>query len=130
MRVLIAGSRNWVDYNEIMRKMTVVLDEWVSSSPYEKDIVFVHTASSPAENMVTEYIGKVERLVSQKGYVINEQLVRPKSGQQWQGRISVDDIADLNIDKSIMFIRDSCKKTQSIASISSALGIPTEIVKG
>jgi hypothetical protein len=130
MRVLIAGSRNWVDYNEIMRKMTVILDEWVSSNPSDKKITFVHTASSPAENMVTEYIGKVERLIRQKGFNISEQLVRPKYGEQWQGRLSIDDISKLNVDKSIMFIRDSCKKTQNIANITSAMGIPTDIVKG
>jgi hypothetical protein len=130
MRVLVAGSRNWVDYNEIMRKMTVTLDEWVASSPENRRITFVHTASSPAENMITEYIGKVEKLVRQKGYDIDEHLVRPKRGEQWQGRLSVDDISKLNVDKSIMFIRDSCKKTENIANITSAMGIPTDIVKG
>jgi len=130
MRILIAGSRNWVDYNEIMRKMTVTLDEWVASGPENRRITFVHTASSPAENMITEYIGKVEKLVRQKGYDIDEHLVRPKRGEQWQGRISVDEISKLNVDKSIMFIRDSCKKTENIANISIAMGIPTDIVKG
>lgn len=130
MRVLVAGSRNWVDYNEIMRKMTVILDEWVSSNPSNKSITFVHTASSPAENMITEYIGKVEKLIRQKGFSIDEQLVRPNRGEQWQGRLSIDDISNLHVDKSVMFIRDSCKKTQNIASITSAMGIPTDIVKG
>lgn len=130
MRILVAGSRNWVDYNEIMRKMTVILDEWVSSNPSDRKITFVHTASSPAENMITEYIGKVERLIRQKGYAIDEQLVRPVRGEQWQVRLSIDDISNLNVDKSVMFIRDSCKKTQNIANITSAMGIPTDIVKG
>lgn len=130
MRVFVAGSRNWVDYNEIMRKMTVILDEWVSSDPSDKKITFIHTASSPAENMVTEYIGKVEKLIRQKDYSISEQIIRPRRGEQWQGRISIDDISELNLDRSVMFIRDSCKKTQSIASMTSAMGIPTDIVKG
>lgn len=129
MRVLIAGSRNWVDYNEIMRKMTVILEELVSAGN-DNQIIFIHSASSPAENMITEYIGKVERLVKQKGYLIKEQLIRPSKGEQWQGRISVDDISKLNLDKAIMFIRDSCKKTQNVANITSAMGIPTEIIKG
>ena len=130
MRVFISGSRNWIDYNEIIRKMTVILDEWVSSHPEDKKITFVHTASSPAENMITEYIGKVEKLVKQKGYVITEQLFKPKHGEQWQGRISIDDISKMQVDKAVMFIRDSCKKTQNIANITSAMGITTEIVKG
>jgi hypothetical protein len=130
MRVFISGSRNWVDYNEIMRKMTVVLDEWVSTNPENRRITFVHSASSPAENMVTEYIGKVEKLIRQKGYDIDEQIIRPKRGEPWQGRISVDDVSNLKVDKSVMFIRDSCKKTENIANICSAMGIPTDIVRG
>lgn len=130
MRILVSGSRNWVDYNEIMRKMTVTLDEWVSSNPDDKRIIFVHSASTPAENMVTEYIGKVEKLLKQKGYHINEQLVRSKSDESYSKAGTLFDLTNLNIDKTIVFIRDSCKKTQTIANISSAMGIPTDIVKG
>lgn len=130
MRVLVSGSRNWVDYNEIMRKMTVILDEWVSTNPEDKKITFVHSASTPAENMITEYIGKVERLLRQKGYSINEQLVRSKPDSSYSRVGSLFDLTNLNIDKTVVFIRDSCKKTQSLANISSAMGIPTDIVKG
>lgn len=129
MRVLVGGSRNWVDYNEIIRKMTVILDEWVSTNPEDKKITFVHTASSPAENMVTEYIGKVERLIKQKGYSIDEYLFRPKKPSD-SSTVQMYDLASLNIDKAVFFIRDSCKKTQSLANISSAMEIPTDIVKG
>jgi hypothetical protein len=130
MRILVAGSRNWVDYNEIMRKMTVILDEWVSSDPSDRKITFVHTASSPAENMITEYVGKVERLIRQKGYEIDEQLLRPQHGDRWENKMSIEDVSNLNLDKSVMFIRDSCKKTQNTANIISAMGIPTDIVRG
>ena len=130
MRILVSGSRNWVDYNEIMRKMTVTLDEWASSSPEDKKITFVHSASSPAENMVTEYIGKVEKLLRQKGYHINEQLVKSKPDSSYSKVGSLFDLSNLNIDKTIVFIRDSCKKTQALANISNAMGIPTDIVKG
>lgn len=129
MRILVGGSRNWVDYNEIMRKMTVTLDQWVSTNPTDRKITFVHTASSPAENMVTEYIGKVERLLKQKGYSIDEQLFRPKKFSDTTA-VQMYDLASLNIDKAIFFVRDSCKKTSSLANISSAMEIPTEIVKG
>jgi hypothetical protein len=130
MRILVSGSRNWVDYNEIMRKMTVILDEWASSNPEDRKITFVHSASSPAENMVTEYIGKVERLLRQKGYHINEQLVKSKPDASYSKVGTLFDLSNLNIDKTIVFIRDSCKRTQSLANISNAMGIPTDIVKG
>lgn len=110
--------------------MTVILDEWVSSDPSDRKITFVHTASSPAENMITEYVGKVERLIRQKGYEIDEQLLRPKHGDRWENKMSIEDVSNLNLDKSVMFIRDSCKKTQNTANIISAMGIPTDIVRG
>lgn len=125
MRVLIAGSRNWVDYNEIMRKMTVVLDEWVSSNPSNTKITFIHTGLSPAENMTTEYIGKVEKLVKQKGYSITEELVKPDGYS-----FSPKEIMSLGVNRAVIFIRDSCKKSQGIGNITSTLGIKTDIVKG
>jgi hypothetical protein len=130
MRVLVSGSRNWVDYNEIMRKMTVVLDEWVSTNPEDKKITFVHSGSSPAENMITEYIGKVEKLLRQKGYTITEQLVRSNIDDSYSKAGSLFDLTNLNIDRTVVFIRDSCKKTQSLANISNVIGIPTDVVKG
>jgi peptidase E len=72
MKVLIGGSRNWVDYNHIVRRMTILLEDWVRNNPEDKRIIFVHSASTPAENMVTEYIGKVDKLLKQKGYHIDE----------------------------------------------------------
>jgi len=126
MKVLIGGSRNWVDYNHVVRKMTILLEDWVRNSPDDRRIIFVHSASTPAENMVTEYIGKVDKLLKQKGYHIDEKIVnnnKPISENIFSS-------SNLDIDKAIFFIRDSCKKTQSIANISSAIGIPTEIVKG
>jgi hypothetical protein len=126
MKVLIGGSRNWVDYNHIVRRMTILLEDWVRNNPEDKRIIFVHSASTPAENMVTEYIGKVDKLLKQKGYHIDEKIV--KNNKPISENIFTS--SNLDIDKAIFFIRDSCKKTQSIANISSAIGIPTEIVKG
>lgn len=128
MKVLVSGSRNWVDYNEIMRKMTILLEDWSRSG--DDKIIFIHSASSPAENMITEYVGKVEKLIRQKGFSIKEQLLKPKYGEQWQGRISIEDVNSLELDRAIFFIRDSCKKTENIANITTAMGIPTEIVRG
>jgi hypothetical protein len=39
-----------------------------------KSIVFVHRGLAGAETMVTEYIGKVERYMKQKGYSLKEEL--------------------------------------------------------
>lgn len=127
MKVLIGGSRNWVDYNHVVRKMTVLLEDWVKENPNDRKIVFVHSGSTPAENMITEYIGKIDRLLKQKGYSVDEKILNNKKNHLAD---NIFNPSDLDIDRAIFFIRDSCKKTQSLANISNAMGIPTEIVKG
>jgi hypothetical protein len=79
MKVLVFGSKNWVDYNELIRQITVLIDDRRHFFPEDKEYTFVHTGLQGAENMVTEYIGKVEKFMRQKGYKIKEELVRDKS---------------------------------------------------
>lgn len=47
MRILIVGSRNWTNYNEFMRNMTVAIEDASIFNPEDKKIVFVHTGSLP-----------------------------------------------------------------------------------
>jgi hypothetical protein len=79
MRVLVFGSRNWTDYNDLIRQLTVLIDDRKHFYPEDKEYVFIHTGMQGAENMVTEYIGKTEKFLRQKGYRIKEELVRNKS---------------------------------------------------
>jgi len=79
MRVLIFGSKDWIDYNEVMRQITVLLDDRKHFYPDDKEYIFVHKGLKGAENMVTEYIGKTEKFLRQKGYKIKEELIRDKS---------------------------------------------------
>jgi hypothetical protein len=79
MRVLIFGSKDWKDYNDLIRQLTVLIDDRKHFYPDDKEYVFVHTGLKGAENMVTEYVGKTEKFLKQKGYKIKEELVRDKA---------------------------------------------------
>jgi hypothetical protein len=79
MRVLIFGSKDWKDYNDLIRQLTVLIDDRKHFYPDDKEYVFVHTGLKGAENMVTEYIGKTEKFLKQKGYKIKEELIRDKT---------------------------------------------------
>lgn len=127
---MVVGSKNWIDYNEVMRVMTVAIDRWVSTNPEEKVITFIHSGSIGAENMVTEYIGKVEKFMRQKDYYIKEKLYgRGKVNNS--GRLANDyDILMSGIDKSIVFIRDRCKRSEAFINMAQANGVPVELVKG
>ena len=78
MKILVVGSPSWKNYNEIMRQMTLVIEDVTITAPEETRIVFLHTGLRGAENMVTEYLGKVEKFLRQKGYTVKEELFNKK----------------------------------------------------
>jgi hypothetical protein len=79
MRVIVFGSKEWKDYNEVIRQLTVLIDDRKHFYPEDNEYLFIHTGLRGAENMVTEYIGKTEKFLRQKGFKIKEELVRDKS---------------------------------------------------
>jgi len=78
MRVLVFGSKEWQDYMELVRQVTVLIDDRKHYYPEDKEYIFIHKGMRGAENMITEYIGKVEKMIRQNGYKIKEELVRDK----------------------------------------------------
>lgn len=130
MKIIVVGSKNWVDYNEIMRVITVSIDRWVSTNPEEKRITFIHTGRAGAENMVTEYIGKVEQFMRQKGYHITEKIYSGNNSNTSSSIARDYDMINSGADKSIVFLRDRCKRAESFMKLASANGIPLELVKG
>ena len=79
MKVLVFGSKEYDDYNELIRQLTVLIDDRKHWFPEDKEYLFVHKGLKGAENMITEYIGKVEKMLRDNGYKIKEQIVRDKS---------------------------------------------------
>ena len=79
MKVLVFGNKEWSDYNEFMRQMTVLLDDRKHWNPDDKEYIFIHQGGIGAENMVTEYVGKVHKLLKSNGYKIKEELIRDRS---------------------------------------------------
>lgn len=132
MKVLVAGSTGWDNYQEVVRKMTVVLDEWVRTDQEDKKIVFVHGGSQGAENMVTEYIGKVEKLIKQKGYTISEKVIGMRNFQTQENPRDARDYTMISdgADLALIFAKQPCSRSRKFANLTEAFGIPTEIVNG
>jgi hypothetical protein len=121
MRVLVFGSKDYTDYNEFIRQMTVLIDDRKHFYPDDKEYLFVHKGQRGAENMVTEYIGKVEKMLRQNGYKIKEELVRSKD-------INVDyNLIESNPDFALVF-GESAKNRQCIRLLE-AMGIAYRYVK-
>ena len=132
MKIAIAGSKNWNNYNELMRQLTIAIEDHAASNSDDNKITFIHTGAIGAENMVTEYVGKVESYMRQKGYVVKDYVYRPKNLESVPGyRVSRDNqMLENGVDKAIVFVKDSCRRTEAFARLAKAYEIPTTIVKG
>lgn len=131
MKVIIVGSKDWSSYNELMRKMTVLIDDWVRTNPEDKVLTVVHTGALGVESMVTEYIGKVEKLFKQKGYAIREKIYNFKGypGDRPMQDRDTDMFANSGAEKVIVFMNDSCKRSSNYVKLAHGYDIPLEIVK-
>lgn len=130
MRILVVGSKNWVNYNELMRNLTLAIEDASIFNPEDKKIVFVHTGAQGAENMTTEYVGKVERFMRQKGYSVKEELFRKKYSGDKIDKITSDyDMITSGIDSALVFIKDSCRRSEYCTRILREFNIPTKVVK-
>ena len=130
MRVLVIGSKDWVDYNSVMRNLTVLIEDIHYKYPDEKKIVFVHSGGVGAETMSTEYIGKVEKYMRQKGYSLKEEVVFSKNVSNNAGRMAVDyDMITSGIDEAIVFSYGQDRRADYCIKILREMNVPTKVVK-
>jgi hypothetical protein len=120
MRVAVYGSSDWDNYSDLVRQVTLFIQEAVELE--HEGITFVHTGKKGAENMITEYIGKTEKFLRQKKFKIKEELFRDKN------KLADVKIAESGIDYAIIFsTRD--KRTQICKQILGAYEIPFRLVE-
>ena len=127
MRVLIFGSRDWENYGDIMRNMTILLEDLKYADPEASQLTIVHCGNAGAENMVTEYIGKVEKFLRQKGMQLKEEIFKSPNA-------STKSVNDYNMieqggDYAIVFQSPNDKRTTYCAKMLEQFEIPTKIVK-
>ena len=130
MRILVVGSRNYTNYNEFMRNMTIAIEDAAVADCEDKKIVFVHTGQVGAENMTTEYVGKVEKFMKQKGWSVKEEIFRKKYSGNNVDKLTADyDMMTSGVDSALVFIKDSCRRSEYCARILKELNVPTRVVK-
>lgn len=126
MKIAVVGSRTWTDYNYLMRKLTVIIEDWSKEHSDAEPLLFIHQANDGAENMVTEYIGKVEGFLKQKNVSIKEKIF-PRSINQTSRDY---EMLTSGIDKVVIFLsKNPCKRSLAFANIANAHGIETIVVK-
>ena len=121
MRTAVFGSRDWSDYPDLMRQITVFIQD--SHVVGHENITFVHTGAKGAETMVTEYIGKTEKFLRQKNFKIKEELMRGKAQV-----VNDLDIIESGIDFALIF-SDGCKRTLACSRLLKEYNIPYRIIE-
>jgi hypothetical protein len=121
MRVLVFGSNDYTDYNDLIRQLTVLIDDRKHFYPDDKEYIFVHTGRRGAENMITEYIGKTEKFLRQKGYKIKEELIRKNQG------LTDLDLIESTPDFALVF--GDSPRNKSCLKLLEIYGIPHRFIK-
>ena len=116
MKVLVFGSKDWTDYNDLIRQVTLLIEDNKFLYPDDKEYIFIHKGTQGAENMITEYIGKTEKFLRQKGYKIKEEIVRDKS--------SYSDVTMIESDASIAMVFGDCPRNRQCIKLMEAMGFP------
>jgi hypothetical protein len=122
MNVGIYGSIDWDNYPELMRQMTLFIQE--AHELEHKKINLVHSGKKGAENMISEYVGKTEKFLRQKGFKLTETLYKSKE------HISADvKIIESGIEYALLFSTKD-KRTASSKEILKVYGIPYRVIEG
>jgi len=121
MKVGVFGSKDWTDYPDIVRNMTVFIQE--AHELGHENVLLVHTGLKGAENMITEYVGKTEHFLKQKNFRLKEELYRGKAPV-------VNDMAvmDSGLEYAIVF-STGCNRTKSCIKILKEYDIPVRIIE-
>ena len=74
MRVGVFGSKDWSSYPDIIRTLTLFIQE--AHELGHDNIIFVHSGGGGAEQMLSEYIGKTEKFLREKKFKIKEEIMK------------------------------------------------------
>lgn len=127
MKIGVIGSRSWEDYQTLIRKLTVEIEDWKLANPEDNRIMFIHYGNSGAENMVTEYVGKVEDYMRQKRVFVNDKIFRFYSKDQFAKDF---ELINSDIDKLLIFAKEPCARSKNAATIAETLEVPYTYIKG
>ena len=121
MRVGIFGSKDWVSYPDIMRTLTIFIQE--SHELGHDNLVFVHSGSRGAENMITEYVGKTRRFLNEKNFKLKEELKRGDT------QIIKDvDVIESGIQFALIF-STGCRRTAACQRVLKEYEVPFRVIE-
>lgn len=128
MKIGVIGSKGWEDYQTLIRKLTVEIEDWRIANPDENKIYFIHQGVTISENMVTEYVGKVEDFMRQKKIFVKDKIFRVPSRRDQFARDF--EFINSDIDRLIIFAKEPCARSKNAATMAETLEVPYTYIKG
>lgn len=124
MNIIVIGSKDWVDYNTVIRSLTVEVQDWNYDRPEDDRLVFWHTGADGAERMVAEWVGKVEDLAKQKGKSIKDKVFYSQNQDKF-GELLESGI----MDKALVFSKNKDKRGAIFAERAKEYGVPVKVIE-
>ena len=122
MRVGIFGSKDWDNYADFMRAVTVFIQD--SHDIGHDNITFVHSNSKGAEIMINEYVNKTQKFLRSKNFKIKEEYMRRDA------QIIKDmNVIESGLDFALVFTT-GCKRTIACEKILKEYNVPFREIKG
>ena len=121
MKVGVFGSRDWESYPDIIRNLTLFIQN--AHELGHEGILFVHSGSRGAENMITEYVGKTQKFLREKNFKLKEEVLRAEN-QVFKDMA----VMESGLDFAIIF-STGCKRTGACKRILKEYAIPYQIVE-
>lgn len=116
MRILVTGSREWSDYNSVVRALTVAIETLHTENPDVKTITVVHGGARGADRMAGRFVDQARDFLRGKGITLKEEI-HPVTPEEWKrsrgaGLARNQKMVDLGADIAVAFQKAGSKGTQ------------------
>jgi hypothetical protein len=125
MNIAVVGSKDWIDYNTVIRTLTVEVQDWKQDFPEDTTLTFWHSGAEGAERMVAEWVGKVEDLAKQ-----NNNIIKDKVFFNYKNPSKFDELLNSGtIHKALVFSRGDDRRATTFAQVAKDSGIPVKVIQ-
>lgn len=107
MRILVTGSREFNDYNVVMRGLTVAIEHLIFANPDDKEIVIVHGGAKGADALASDFVMRSALFMTGKGYRLRQETHKADWNTHGRaaGPIRNQAMVDLGADICVAFIK-------------------------
>jgi|SRR6478735_2353204 len=131
IRVLVTGSRDFPEsrYLEIVRGISLGIEQVAKERPDEKEIVVVHGAARGADRMAKRFVDQAVSYFRTHGTTIRQEP-HPVTEAEWArfkgyaGNMRNQKMVDLGADICVAFYYPGCKGTKDCVKRAEEAGIP------